>query len=31
LTLITESFVTTLTGLYHPRISYPAPAERKTA
>ncbi|GAB4481235.1 MAG: HDIG domain-containing protein [Anaerolineales bacterium] len=30
LTIITESFVTTLTGLYHPRISYPNPAERKT-
>ncbi len=30
LTAITESFITTLTGLYHPRISYPTPAERKT-
>lgn len=30
LTLITDSFITTLTGLYHPRISYPPPAERKT-
>ncbi|MDX9993581.1 MAG: HDIG domain-containing protein [Anaerolineales bacterium] len=27
LTLITESFVSTLTGLYHPRIAYPSSAE----
>lgn len=27
LTIITESFVTTLTGLYHPRIAYPASGE----
>jgi membrane-associated HD superfamily phosphohydrolase len=36
LTAITEVFVTTLTGLYHPRIAYPAaeasvPAESATA
>jgi len=30
LTLITDSFVITLSGLYHPRISYPAAPERKT-
>ena len=27
LTIITESFVTTLTGLYHPRIAYPVSSE----
>ena len=27
LTIITESFVTTLTGLYHPRIAYPTSGE----
>ena len=35
LTVISEVFVTTLTGLYHPRIAYPAaeasvPAEQPT-
>lgn len=29
LTAITESFFVTLTGLYHPRISYPTAPERK--